>query len=285
MKRFTPFTPKSVYTRSAHFETSAIGVLMQPYEWEFVLALDGVTSAGDVAWSIGLDVAYLEALCEHLHTLGLVSLRQVTLEEYLQQKGSPAAPPATETLMEIDHTPAEQTPAERAPVEHAPAAEAPSTTPEAPPLPEEHPVFDHEPPHGPVYEIPSDEFVPQPREPLPDVFAPLPDEYGESPAAPLGEPAPLSFSLKRTVTGMPIRPLLDFIVQRAGGSSVPKLLQQLAVYRVFRKVPNDLVLAGNLPSLSLTDANFELQNKELYDAIVHAIEETFGVAYSGDSAN
>lgn len=278
MKRFTPFTPKSVYTRSSHFDTSAIGVLMQPYEWEFVLALDGVTSAGDVAWSIGLDVAYLEALCEHLHTLGLVSLRQVTLEEYLQQKGSPATPPATEALM-VEHALVEH-----APVEHAPAEQAPSST-EAPSLPEDLPVFDHEAPHGPAYEIPTDEFVSLPREPLPDVFAPLPDEYGETPASTAEEPAPLSFSLKRKVTGMPIRPLLDFIVQRAGGSSVPKLLQQLAVYRVFRKVPNELVLAGNLPSLSLTDANFELQNKELYDAIVHAIEETFGVAYSGDSAN
>jgi hypothetical protein len=89
----------------------------------------------------------------------------------------------------------------------------------------------------------------------------------------------VSFSLKRQASSLAIRPLLDFIVQRAGGSSVPKLLQQLAVYRVFRKVPNELVLSGNLPSLSLTDANFDLQSKELYDAIVKAIEETFGVPY------
>ncbi len=262
MRRFTPFTPKAVYGRSAHFDVAAVGVLMQAYEWEFVLALDGFTPAGDIARTIGLDVAYLEALCDHLQALGLVTLCQVTLDEYLQQKKASDPDLAVPALPDVVFSSSEVS---------------------------SEPVVAQ-----PVYEVPP---APPEDTPPPDTFTPLPVEAPEdgtptmhtvmrperSPAT--EEARPLAFSLKRQSTGMPIRPLLDFIVQRAGGSSVPKLLQQLAVYRVFRKVPNDLVLAGNLPTLSLTDANFDLQSKELYDAIVRAIEETFGVPYSDDASN
>jgi hypothetical protein len=269
MRRFTPFTPKAVYARAAHFDGAAVGVLMQAYEWEFVLALDGFTPAGDIARTIGLDVAYLEALCDHLQALGLVTLCQVTLDEYLQQKKTAkpdlAVPAIPDALPDVVFRASS---ASSEPVVAEPVYEIPPATAEQP----EH-------------DLPPDAFTPLPAE-APEDGTPTMHTVIRPERSPATEEArPLAFSLKRQSTGMPIRPLLDFIVQRAGGSSVPKLLQQLAVYRVFRKVPSDLVLAGNLPTLSLTDANFDLQSRELYDAIVRAIEETFGVPYSDDTSN
>lgn len=77
-----------------------------------------------------------------------------------------------------------------------------------------------------------------------------------------------------------MKPLVDFIIQQAGGNSLPKLAAQLAVYRVFRRVPRDLILANNIRTLNITDESFEVQSRELYDAIVDAIESTFGVKYA-----
>jgi hypothetical protein len=108
------------------------------------------------------------------------------------------------------------------------------------------------------------------------------------------QPPRLSFSLKPGVplprvavgiSGYKLKPLLDFIIDQAGGKALPKIAAQLAVYRVFRRVPRELVLADNIHSLKINDPTIEVHNKDLYDAIVRAIEATFGVKYEPSAAN
>ncbi|MBV8171496.1 MAG: hypothetical protein JO219_06170 [Candidatus Eremiobacteraeota bacterium] len=110
------------------------------------------------------------------------------------------------------------------------------------------------------------------------------------------QPPRLSFSVKPTsapmmprvavgISGYKLKPLLDFIIDQAGGKNLPKIAAQLAVYRVFRRVPRELVLADNIHSLKIGDPTIEVHNKELYDAIVRAIETTFGVKYESNAAN
>lgn len=106
-------------------------------------------------------------------------------------------------------------------------------------------------------------------------------------------PPRLAFSLKPGtsmphiavgITGYKLKPLFDFIIDQAGGDALPKVAAQLAVYRVFRRVPRELVLADNINSLNIADPTIEVHNKELYDAIVRAIEATFGVKYDSKQA-
>ncbi|MBV8281137.1 MAG: hypothetical protein JO347_03620, partial [Candidatus Eremiobacteraeota bacterium] len=108
------------------------------------------------------------------------------------------------------------------------------------------------------------------------------------------QPPRLSFSVKPGaplprvavgITGYKLKPLLDFIIDQAGGKALPKIAAQLAVYRVFRRVPRELVLADNIHSLKIGDPTIEVHNKDLYDAIVRAIETTFGVKYEPSAAN
>lgn len=87
------------------------------------------------------------------------------------------------------------------------------------------------------------------------------------------------------ISGYKLKPLFDFIVDQAGGNALPKIAAQLAVYRVFRRVPRELMVADNIHSFSIGDPTIEVHNKQLYDAIVRAIEATFGVKYQGGEAD
>jgi len=87
------------------------------------------------------------------------------------------------------------------------------------------------------------------------------------------------------ISGYKLKPLFDFIVEQAGGSALPRIAAQLAVYRVFRRVPRELMVADNIHSFSIGDPSIEVHNKQLYDAIVRAIEATFGVSYSASEVD
>ena len=70
-----------------------------------------------------------------------------------------------------------------------------------------------------------------------------------------------------------------------GPNELPKIAAQLAVYRVFRRVPRELMVADNIHSFSIGDPTIEVHNKQLYDAIVRAVEATFGVKYQASEAD
>ena len=72
-----------------------------------------------------------------------------------------------------------------------------------------------------------------------------------------------------------LRPLIDFIVSTAGGGTKG----QLAVYRVFCKVPNELLLKSRITSLNLVGDDFEIQDSNLKSRLLEATRSVLGVEY------
>ena len=70
-----------------------------------------------------------------------------------------------------------------------------------------------------------------------------------------------------------LKPAIDFIMVQSGGGT----LGQLAVYRVFMRVPADLMKRAKIHSLSLVDETVEITDLELQHAIMRAINQTMGV--------
>jgi len=80
---------------------------------------------------------------------------------------------------------------------------------------------------------------------------------------------------KATSGGLRLKPLIDFIVKQAGGGTTG----QLAVYRVFLKVPLDLLHRAKIRSFQLVDETFEIHSPQLAQIILAAVRETLGVEY------
>ena len=72
-----------------------------------------------------------------------------------------------------------------------------------------------------------------------------------------------------------LRPLIDFIVSTAGGGTKG----QLAVYRVFCKVPNQLLLKSRITSLNLVGDDFEIQDPDLKARLLESTRAVLGVDY------
>lgn len=85
---------------------------------------------------------------------------------------------------------------------------------------------------------------------------------------------PIAVTAERTES-FHLRPLIDFIVSTAGGGTKG----QLAVYRVFCKVPNDLLLKSRITSLNLVGDDFEIQDTQLKTRLLEATRSVLGVEY------
>ena len=74
--------------------------------------------------------------------------------------------------------------------------------------------------------------------------------------------------------GWRLRPLLDAIVRRGGGG----VTGQLLAYRVFLRVPAELLDRAGLHSLNFAEADFVIRDAELYAAIRRSMCEVAGMA-------
>ena len=72
-----------------------------------------------------------------------------------------------------------------------------------------------------------------------------------------------------------LKPLLDFITAHSGGGTVG----QLAAYRVFLKVPNDLLRQAGIKSLNLVSEDFAVRDPHLWRVLLNAVEEVLGKRY------
>jgi hypothetical protein len=75
--------------------------------------------------------------------------------------------------------------------------------------------------------------------------------------------------------GFALRPLINFIIQQAGGGT----MGQLAVYRVFCQVPNELLLKSRITSLNLVGDNFVVQDATLKNRLLEATRTVLGVEF------
>lgn len=72
-----------------------------------------------------------------------------------------------------------------------------------------------------------------------------------------------------------LKPLLDFITGHSGGGTVG----QLAAYRVFLKVPNDLLRQAGIRSLNLVGEDFAIRDANVWRLLLNAVEEVIGRRY------
>ena len=72
-----------------------------------------------------------------------------------------------------------------------------------------------------------------------------------------------------------LKPFLNFITSRSGGGTVG----QLAAYRVFLKVPNDLLRQAGIRSLNLVGDDFTVRDPHLWRTLLNAVEEVLGERY------
>lgn len=107
-----------------------------------------------------------------------------------------------------------------------------------------------------------------------------------TPAAPPPPPVPASRPALATAAmpvpalaaageELPLKPLLDFVIGHSGGGTVG----QLAAYRVFLKVPNDLLRQAGIRSLNLVREDFTIRDPALKRALLTAVEDVLGRAY------
>lgn len=264
---------KDVFKRPRDFDDRALGVSLRPYEWEVLLALDGRTPLVQLLRRMGLEELNADDVADELAGKSLMDQCVVTYGEFMRERGTPT-PLADAAVISVPPVPS--------------PSPAPTMTPPLPASIDNTPAMISTPPVAIAPLAP------------PSNGAPKPSAAAPVPAAPLIsttiKPAPprLAFSLKPGttapyiavgLTGYKLKPLFDFIIDKAGGDALPKVAAQLAVYRVFRRVPRELVLADNIHSLNIADPTIEVHNKDLYDAIVRAIEATFGVKYDSYKAN
>ena len=72
------------------------------------------------------------------------------------------------------------------------------------------------------------------------------------------------------LNGVKLKPIIDFI-QSASGSGT---LGQLTVYRVFLKIPPNLLKEARIQSVKFVDDNFRIESAELQRAIRDAVKKT-----------
>ncbi|HSI85548.1 MAG: hypothetical protein ACAI35_01425 [Candidatus Methylacidiphilales bacterium] len=117
----------------------------------------------------------------------------------------------------------------------------------------------------------------------PSPAAPISPGFGPQGSARTPNSAPMSDSADDAsvpatfpVDGQKLKPLVDAIVNKAGGGTKG----QLAVYRVFLKVPSDLLKAAGVGKLSLIDQNAAIKDPVLWETILRATMEVAGLEYN-----
>jgi hypothetical protein len=287
---------KDVFKRPRDFDDRALGVSLRPYEWEVLLSLDGRTPLVQLLRHMGLEELDADDVADELGGKGLMDQCVVTYGEFMRERGMPAPGPSPAIVASAGLAP---------PTVAAPSITPPSAAPQSAVSPSVAQPSDAPPSIAPSQASTAlsldttPAMIPTPPVPEPPV---KPQTNGSTAAtssqvirATIKPPPPrLAFSLRPGsalphiavgITGYKLKPLFDFIIDKAGGDALPKVAAQLAVYRVFRRVPRELVLADNIHSLNIADPTIEVHNKELYDAIIRAIEATFGVKYDSNQAN
>ena len=94
-------------------------------------------------------------------------------------------------------------------------------------------------------------------------------------ALPASEPVSSVMGSPERGPGFQLRPLINFIIQQAGGGT----MGQLAVYRVFCQVPNELLLKSRITSLNLVGDSFVIQDVVLKTRLLEATRTVLGVDF------
>ena len=272
------------YVRTPDFLEHASALELSPVLWDIFSLTEKRTTAADVSRSLGIEpsVAHLG-----LRELATHNLLRPHVQRWNEHRAAAAQiPPATE-------------PQPAPPPAIVARAPMPTTA-----VPTPRPALPHTPPPAPSLPAPLPRQQPAPVVPTASkrtaaiapheirILVAAPGVRRRPPTDPAGlirlslrrSPfAPVRTDAASTVpsvapaptAGWPLRPILDAIGRKGGG-----VVGQLLAYRVFLRVPADLLDRAGLHSLSLADNGFIIRDPELYAALCRSAREVAGVEVS-----
>jgi hypothetical protein len=224
-------TGTEIYKRTAAYERQAREIRLHAPHWKLLLAYDGQRSLSEVALSA--EIAFAEALplTQKFLDQEWIEEMPITLEQYMKRIGT----------RDVSGTGAVVAPPT---VLHEPGKE--SAQPSSSPATGAAPV-EHVPPPLPVTPAAS------------PVAAAKPAEFtlGPSKVPPMKTPA----------RAMRLGAVVDFITSLVGNISVGQLL----VYRVFLRVPPELLLEEDIASVYLVNDTSVVLGEKLQKAIADAV--------------
>jgi hypothetical protein len=230
-------TGTEIYKRTPTYEKEARNIRIHAPHWQLLLAFDGQRTLSEVALSAETSFAEAIPLTQKFLDEKWIAEEPITLEQYLKRAGA----------KDISSLGASVLPAV---VLHEPEKEKPKL-----------PVAPVPPPPAPQAIAPSLPSSP----PTPVTPPPLPSS-ATSPVPVAAAPTEKGFAATSGRT-MKLDAVVDYITSLVGNIS----LGQLLVYRVFLRVPPDLLLAEDIASVHLANDTSVIQGEKLQKAIADAV--------------
>jgi hypothetical protein len=101
---------KDMVGRVSDFDQRAQSLTLRPWQWEFLLSLDGRTVLFDIARRMGLEIEIITEAVRFFHEQGLIVVRAVNLEEYRRKMGILDGRPKAEDASEEPFAALEEAP-------------------------------------------------------------------------------------------------------------------------------------------------------------------------------
>lgn len=241
-----------IFERADDWNARGDKLRLRPGEWMLLESVDGWHTIGEILEVGEWDLPSTEASIEKLLQLGLLRRAEYSWEEYCHRFRDDDVEGEGEEESLGEEAVAEET----AP----PALSVAALVPETPaPVASVASPAAAEPPAAGVTLPAAEATIP---EPAPAVAAP--------PSVPAAAPAP----------PLPLRQVLDFVMDRAGGG--PK--GQLAVYRTFLKVPMHQLRESGIKSLNVTTADLMITDPALQQSLLKAVASVVGEPYGTSPA-
>lgn len=228
-------TGTEIYKRTPTSEQKAREIRLLAPHWKLLLAFDGVRTLSEVAIAAEMSFADSLPLTQKFLDESWIEEQPITLEQYLKRVNLPSASASTAVAPPtVLHEPKPATPPSPTP--------APTPAPSPSPTPVAHP-----PPPLPA-------AVAQKPAPIEPSFVITPQPVPSAPAS-------------KTPRVMKLSAVVDFITSLVGNISIGQLL----VYRVFLRVPPELLMAEDVASVYLVKDTSLIKTEALQKAIADAV--------------
>jgi hypothetical protein len=228
-----------IYKRTAAYDEKSREIRLHPPQWKLLLAYDGQRSLSEVALSAEVPLAEALPLTQRFLDEGWIAEQPITLDQYLKRIGAKDSPGAAVPPPTVLHEPGKPSAVTAAPVA-TPASPAVSAPQASTPRP---PAIQNPPPLPPSVRL----------------GAPVAASTGSAPA-----PAPVAAPTGRA---MKLSAVVDFVTSLVGNIAVGQLL----VYRIFLRVPPELLLAEDIASVYLVGDTSLIKGEKLQRAIADAV--------------
>lgn len=262
------------YVRTPDFESHVDALELSPALWDIFALTEGRISAADIANELGLQAEVALSGLQELAKHRLVRRHVQRWQDYRGGKRQPPPPPAVVAAPPVVVVPPAPVapvrvvgavPTDPKPVVAAPIAKPlPAIVPKRPMAPAESEIrFRIAPPAGR-----------RPRNGDPTDLIRIVLRRSSAVLTP-SVPVAVETAAPRE-KAWPLRPIIDAILRHGGGG----VSGQLLAYRVFLRVPADLLDRAGLHSLNLVADDFLIRDPELYEALCRSLREVAGLDVS-----